>query len=350
MVSTRALLNLTRLHTAGWEGLIFVLGPLMVGASFFDPRVMRLWLLGVLVNSFIFTLNNLADLPRDRLNPRRQSSPLVDGSISTSFALWLSCALPIAMWLLIAIAGWPPVAEASFAVLLFLGAYLCVYQKTSKRFHPLFLDVLFGVAMAGPIPVGIAAIGMAIPAYAWILTALFMTLCVGLNTIGGNLKDLPSDLETGFRTTSIALGVGVGDDGTITISPQYRRFVYVVALVSLFALLVAVALLWTDLTSWKAAALSVVVAGLCLGLVRDVYRLVTGARPPTQRGREAFFAYGLGALLVVVLGYARPAHLAFALGLAFVWEYTLRLYWSRATAGHTLQPGEADEIEQRSSS
>jgi hypothetical protein len=46
--------------------------------------------------------------------------------------------------------------------------------------------------MAGPIPVTIASLGAPVPLFAWYLTGAFGVLCVGLNVIGGNLKDLES--------------------------------------------------------------------------------------------------------------------------------------------------------------
>jgi len=338
----KPILNLTRLHTAGWEGLIFVLGPLLVGANLFEPSVIRLWVLGILINAFIFVLNDLADLPRDRLDPSRQASPLVSGAISTPFALWLACALPIVMWLLIAPAGWPAQAQVSFAALLLLGSYLCVYQKTAAKVYPLLLDILFGVTMAGPIPVGIAAIGVTVPLYAWVLSIGFMILCIGLNAIGGNLKDLASDLDTGFRTTAIALGARPRSESGIELSRRYRVFLLLVGSLTVLAVLSATALSLDRHGRWFDGTLVIGVASLSFGLLLSLHRLATGARAPAPRGRERFFACGMAAVLVVSVAYARPLQLVAAFVVTLVWELAFRFYWSRQSSGPSASNSNAE--------
>lgn len=321
-----ALLNLTRLHTAGWEAFVFVLGPLLVGVGPGDRTVLLLWASGIVVNAFIFTLNDLADLPRDRLDPRRQQSPLVSGEVSSAFALFLSCALPIALWLAIALDDWTAAAEASFAALLLLGTYLDMYQKTSPRVHPFALDILFAVCMAGPVPVGIAAVHRSVPAHAWAVTGALFLLFVGLNAVGGNLKDLPSDARTGFLTTALRLGVR-SDGERLVFSPAYRRFLYAIgALPVPFVAWVAVLARGQHGIVVDVAA-AVVVTALLAAVQRDVHRLATGRRAPAARGREPFFALGVAAVVVVALLHAHVVGLLGALGVAAAWEVGLRVSW-----------------------
>lgn len=322
-----SILNLTRLHTAGWESFIFILGPLLVGVAPPDHTVLLLALIGVLINAFIFVLNDLADLPKDRLDPRRQKSPLVSGEVSSASALLLACVLPITMWLLIALDDWTTTAEVAFASLLFLGAFLCIYQKATPV-HPLVLDVLFGVAMAGPIPVGIAAVHRDAPAYVWAITSYFFVLCVGLNAVGGNLKDLRADLGSGSATVAIAFGVR--PEGTsLTLTGTYRRFLYVIgaALIALGLAALALSYDGNGLGANTVATTSVVILLAAMGW--SLQQLAMSRRAPSPRGREPFVAFGGGCLLILAALHAPIGWLIVATGGGLAWELSFRYYWSR---------------------
>lgn len=325
-MKTRDLLNLTRMHTANWEAFVFVVGPLVVRVSIFSWQGATLACLGVLINCFIFVLNDLADLPRDRLNPLRSNSPLVSGAISPAFALLLSCALPIVMWLLIALSAWPAAAEVSFAALVLLGAYLDVYQKTARRVHPLLLDLLFAVCMAGPIPVGVLSVDRSMTSTVWAITVAFGLLCLGLNTIGGNLKDLASDQETGFRTTAIALGVRAVE-GRPQFSAAYRRYLLVLTAATTVSLLIASTLASQDRSPAARVAVGVAVLSCCLGMGMAVGALASGRRSPAPRGRERSFGYGMAAMIIVIAAAADFGQLVFALLVVGVAELFFRIYW-----------------------
>jgi 4-hydroxybenzoate polyprenyltransferase len=319
------------LHTAHWEALAFLLGPLVVGADLFAWSTVRFVTLGALVNAFIFSLNDLADLPRDRQDPSRQGSPLVAGLIDPALALFLSCVLPVVMWLIINPAGWTVAAESAFAALIGLGAYLDVYQKTSPRVHPILLDSLFAVCMAGPIPVTVAALHLPLDGSVWTLTFAFAFLCLGLNSIGGNLKDLESDLRTGFRTVAISLGVTFSS-GRPAYSVAYRRFVWSLWLLTSVALTsTAVVAAAGHPVSLRIAVVALVL-GCCLQMARSLHHLLVGRRQPSARGRERSFAFGMLAVLVAVGAAARVTSFLLIVGLLFGTESLLRLR-TRAHAG-----------------
>jgi 4-hydroxybenzoate polyprenyltransferase len=320
-MKARAAVNLFRLHTAGWEILVFLSGPLLVRSHRDYSTWVVLALLAVMVNAFIFVLNDLADLPRDRLDPRRRNSPLVNKAVNPATALALSVALPICMWVIIDINDWSRSASTAFALCMLLGAYLDVFQKTSKYIHPLILDLLFAAAMAAPIIVGIAAVRERIPTSAWLLAASFLALCLALNSIGGNLKDIGSDLKTGFRTVAIALGVRMVGH-RIDYSRAYRGYA------GALSLAIAALFIWTgiDCAAGAYRVVAVAVVGLLgIGCVANIHSITSGRRRPSPNGRDRYFACGMVAYLVILSARSDLVLLGAVMGVVVAWEVLFRL-------------------------
>jgi 4-hydroxybenzoate polyprenyltransferase len=303
-MSAGSLVRLVRLHTAQWEVLIFLVGPLLLDYPIVSRRVLLLAVLGVLINSYIFVLNNVADLPRDRLHPGRQASPLVSGAVRLESAVFLSLALPLVMWTLIALTGWPRRAEVGFALMVLLGGYVDVYQKISHRISPPIMDIFFGLTMAAPIPVSIWALGRSVPRHGWFLTVGFFVLMVQLNSIAGNLKDLAHDQRSGARTTALYLGSRSRSTG-IELGRSYRLWIGVTILCSVPWFTVA-ALVTPNVTPVaRSLAAATTVALWAVGSL-SLVALMRGARPPSVRGREPFVYAGMANVLVVVAVGAAP--------------------------------------------
>lgn len=316
---------------------MFVLGPILVGRGLAINSVMLLMFLGLLINAFIFVVNDIADLSRDRLDPAKRNSPLVSGKISTEFALALAICLPLLMWFIIIIDDWPTRAEISFVLMLLLGAWLCVYQKTAKGIHPIIMDGLFATTMAAPIPVSIESMGLTIPRLAWLVTATVSILMFALNVIGGNLKDLRSDLLTGFRTTAIALGVRIRGE-RIEFTKAYKILMLGSWLITSFFLLVSILEISHDRPGSVIVATSFLILTAVVGMAADFWGLCSGQRPPHARGRQAFFYWGMGAVFVVIAAAGSAKYLAAALLGALTWELGFRTYWYQiATLRHNRQ-------------
>lgn len=320
----RAVVNLLRLHTAGWEILVFLSGPLFIRAQTDYLTWVVLAVLAVLVNSFIFVLNDLADLPRDQLDPKRANSPLVSREIAPALALAISVALPICMWVIISADRWSRAASVSFALCMLLGTYLDVYQKTSRWLHPIISDALFAAAMAAPIIVGIAAVRGHIPTVAWLLAGSFVALCLALNSIGGNLKDIDSDVSTGFRTIAVALGVKMVDQ-RINFTRAYGTYVCILAFV------VGGLLIWTGFeatSGWKRIIVVVLVSLLGIGIISNIRSITNGRRQPSPRGRDLYFVWGMVAYIVILAARSDLVPLAAVLGVVAIWEGAFRLFWN----------------------
>lgn len=316
------ILSLLRIHTAGFEGFIFLLGPMLAESSVPLPTGLLLWTLGVLINGYIFALNDLVDLPRDRLNPARQDSVLVAGRVSEQLALALSVVLPLVAVLLVTAADWGPGPQSVFVLLVLLAAIVNVYQKATRR--PLLMDLLFALTMAGPLPVATWALTGSVSPIVWLGVVTLFLLSLELNSVAGNLKDLRSDLQTGFTTVATSSGAVLSPDGTLRPSRAYRRYV-----VSLHAAVTAAALA-TVAVAVVTRPLFVVV-GVVAGAValsawgaRDLKLLLTGRRPPSSRGRERYFAAGFALLLVAAAARAPGWTFPAAVAALAAWEMAFR--------------------------
>lgn len=317
--------NLLRLHTAGFEGFLFTIGPMLGGHAVEHGDLAVLWLLGVLINGYIFALNDLVDLSRDRLNPAKARSPLVTGALSERTALLWSLCLPLISVCVTSLHGWHSGAQTAFVLLLLLGGVVNLYQKMTAQ--PLFMDVLFAVAMAGPVAVTAWAVSGSVSPLAWSVSALLLVLSLQLNSVAGNLKDLASDRRTGFRTVAIAMGARIAADGTLVATPMYRRYCW-----TLFVTVIAAGslALWTAGREVPLAAVlgaAAVAGAVAVPAVVSMHRLLQGRRRPSPRGRELYFAAGfLLFLLVVTLRAPWSALLISIIGLV-LWELGFTLYW-----------------------
>ncbi|MFD8495896.1 UbiA family prenyltransferase [Amycolatopsis sp. NPDC059657] len=318
--------NLLRLHTAGFEGFVFAAGPMLEGVPVPPARLGTLWLLGAMINGYIFALNDLVDLPQDRLNPAKARSPLVTGALSERVALLWSLCLPLAALAIASLEDWSVGAQVSFTLLLVLGAAVNIYQKATT--HPLLMDVLFSVAMAAPPAITAFATAGTVGPVTWCATALLFLLSLQLNSVAGNLKDLGSDRRTGFRTVAIAMGADLAADGTLVATPAYRRYckaLFVcVATVGAVTLWIATRGAPVEVLIFCAAA--VVVSAVTGALSLD--RLLAGKRKPSPRGRELYFASGFLVLLVVIVVRAPWQVLVPALAALALWEVVFALYWA----------------------
>nr|WP_232241444.1 UbiA prenyltransferase family protein [Kutzneria sp. 744] len=299
---------------------------MLAGVSAHAASIVALWLVGVLINGYIFALNDLVDLPRDRLNPAKARSPLVTGALSEREALLWSICLPLAAVAVTALDHWPAGAQVAMALLLILGAVVNVYQKATTM--PLLMDVLFAVAMAAPPAITAFAVSGAVDTVVWWVTALLFLLSLQLNSIAGNLKDLASDRRTGFRTVAIMMGADIAPNRALVATAAYRRYCWM--------LLGCVDVVGVG-TVWAATAgLPVIVVVVSIAIVlltaavgaASMNRLLSGKRPPSSRGRELYFATGFLVLLTAVFARAPWSTIVPAAAALGLWEAAFTLYWT----------------------
>nr|MDP9494784.1 UbiA family prenyltransferase [Actinomycetota bacterium] len=117
-------------------GLALTVWPRRVGV------VTAVIVAGVSFHVFSFVLNDIRDLPIDASEPRRQTSPLVRGMVSTSAAAWLTAAACLLGVALIAIVGGLESVISYLIAVLALG----IYDLFGKRMPiPGLADVIQGL-------------------------------------------------------------------------------------------------------------------------------------------------------------------------------------------------------------
>ncbi|MBX9246936.1 UbiA family prenyltransferase, partial [Actinotalea ferrariae] len=174
------------------------------GASW--PTVARVLVVATAFHVAVYVWNDLLDLPLDRTEPRRATSPLVLGTVSPRAALAVSSgAAVVALVLLTSL-------EAVLAMAAGL-ALLAAYDVWGKRcaFPPL-TDAVQGLGWAALVWAGAASAGGATVLTAWLGAAVVAQILL-VNGVVGAGRDVPNDQRHGARTTALLLGARAEEDG-----------------------------------------------------------------------------------------------------------------------------------------
>lgn len=213
--------RLVRLHFFGATLMIGVLGAASVRPPALDVRLGGLILVSFFVHVFGYVLNDVIDLPVDRLEPSRAMDPLVRGAIRPWQALALALIqIPFAFgvtWLL----GGAAVAYGSLALAFVM---LAIYDLWGKRFPvPPVTDLAQGIAWGS-----LAFFGAALMGSPNFLTGVVGGYMAGfillINGVHGGLRDLENDRACGRRTTAIFFGVRSRPDGSFEVPGGVRWF------------------------------------------------------------------------------------------------------------------------------
>lgn len=198
------------------------------------PTAFALVLVAASFHVFAYVLNDVVDLPLDRTEERRRTTPLVTGSIRPRTALAIALLqIPVAVACALAAGA----GGAAVAALLFAFAAMAYYDVRGKRERlPLVPDVVQGLSWAALTACGAVAVGRP-SALTWIVCAFVVLVIALINGLHGGLRDLENDLRCGARTTAIYLGARPRPDGGVTIPARLARYA-----VGLQALLVGCAL------------------------------------------------------------------------------------------------------------
>lgn len=164
---------ITLLRPRQWIKNSFVLAPLVFAGEFLDPVAVGQSLLAALLfclaSSAAYIVNDLHDLERDRLHPRKsRTRPLAAGTVGVPAALG---ALGV-LYGLLALGAW--MAPATMPVL--VGYLLLNLAYTRVLKHQPVLDI-FTVASGFVLRVHAGALALAVPVSAWMFVT---TLCLAL--------------------------------------------------------------------------------------------------------------------------------------------------------------------------
>jgi 4-hydroxybenzoate polyprenyltransferase len=296
---------LTQLGRGTLLGTTFIVVLLGAASAQAAPRYGRLALMILAALAYhvaVYAWNDVVDLPVDRSQPRRASSPLVRGEVSARTVGLVATAFAGAALGIAASAG----AEATLWMAAALVLLLC-YALFGKRIRLTpATDLIQGLGWAALAGYGAAAIGH--PTATTVRVGGYLTLLIVLvNGVPGAIRDLANDYRSGVRTTAILLGAVPAGRGVLV----SRRLAG-------YAVLLHLAMVAT-LVSGLAGAEAAAAAGLgvlSLGLLG--YGLANADDPP--RSWLAGLAY---ILLVLTLPVLLVIHrlevpLAVAMGVLYV--------------------------------
>lgn len=284
-------------------------------------------------HAYAFLLNDLCDLPSDRLNPNRAHYPLVKGSFPIGLA-WACCLVqpPLAFGL----AVWAGTSLVGLAALGAAFLLMTIYDLWGKRnpFPPL-TDVAQGLGWGALAVLGAATVGGPTPLTVWVVATITAAVTV-MNGTHGSLRDLESDRASGRFTTAMLLGARAGDDGQLIIPGLLKWYMLVLMLTvaGLFAYaLGSNAFGYDPLTWWVVTVLIGVLQWVAL---RTTYLLI---RHSSSQAIELLgYAYWHATLACFPLPFLftadwplRAALLAVFLGplLIYEWTYVFLAGWAQ---------------------
>jgi len=175
-MSPRALFASLRPHQ--WTKNLLVLAPLGLSKHLFEPvpllRALSAFGLFCLLSGVVYLVNDVADVERDRLHPRKRLRPIASGALSSSAALVAAAALGVASLVASLRLGW------SFAVT--AAAYLLLNLLYSFALKNMVIVDAISVSLGFVLRAVGGAIAIGVDFSDWllictILLALFLTLC-----------------------------------------------------------------------------------------------------------------------------------------------------------------------------
>lgn len=228
-----------------------LLGVATVSPLLTVSQFIGLLLVALSFHIFAYVLNDVVDLPVDRLNKAREADPLVMGTVKPRDALIFALAqLPVALLLTAFLEG----GGLSYFILLVAFAMLAIYDIWGKlNPYPPVTDFLQGVGWAALIVYGASILSNTPPALTWFIAGGMVLYVMILNGVYGALRDVPTDLKGGRITASILLGARPDGDGRLFIPTRLKIYMYVLQFLILFLLLYPLISSMTDyatMTKW----------------------------------------------------------------------------------------------------
>jgi 4-hydroxybenzoate polyprenyltransferase len=321
-------LRLFRLSVAAPISVAFLLGISDREMTHRPVLVAWLWVLGVLYHAYSCGLNDIADADIDKLNPSRSTSPLPGSLITRQEALLATNLTGIFFLCVPVIAGFPGEVFFGCAVLAALVTWGNLFQKRARYLPTMVIDWFFIFVAGGPVIIGELAAGSHQTQAVQIAAIAFGIQMVLFNVLAGNIKDLEHDTLAGSKTTAIALGVHM-QDGRILMPLRYRRYVILLQVLSISALVAAFP---APRNLWVISCYILAAASLS-GSTWDIWRTINGSHLPKNGRQLAVILNWLA--LVIVVGSRQPVVASVSLMLVMLWVPGIRLLEARPVAAPT---------------
>ncbi len=175
-MSPRALVTSLRPHQ--WTKNLLVLAPLGLSKHLFDTepllRSLSAFSLFCVLSGVVYLVNDVADVERDRLHPRKRLRPVASGALSPRAAILSAGVLATGSLTAAVFLGWPFTAAA--------GAYLALNLLYSFALKNVVIVDAISVSLGFVLRAVAGAVAIGVEFSDWllictILLALFLTLC-----------------------------------------------------------------------------------------------------------------------------------------------------------------------------
>jgi 4-hydroxybenzoate polyprenyltransferase len=205
----RKYLEISRLFNMGLTGVAPVLGALSMFAthSLTYFQLFVLFAIGCLAHAYGFVLNDIFDVPVDRLSKDLSLRPLVNGSITFRRATIFAFGCLLLSFLLTRL-FYTSQSQYLLFVFILIIAYLLatVYNALSKKYPG--MDLFVASAVFFLILFGAATVGNPTP-LAWTIALIGGLQVLFMNMINGAIKDVDHDKDGSAHTLAIWLGAKV---------------------------------------------------------------------------------------------------------------------------------------------
>ena len=257
---------------------------------------------------FTYVLNDVVDLPVDRLMPKRARHPLVRGEVSSSAAL-TSALLQVPLLL-----GTAWLTQRSLqAVLALVVALICmaIYDLWGKRnpFPPL-TDLVQALSWGSlTLYGGWAAGGPTLLTF--LLAAIFVVFILLMNGVFEGVIDIEEDSAAGLKTTAMTFGVRPGGTGELPFLPV-SLLVYCIVLEAILSALNLLPLLRNDFGYGVNLRTGILIAVLILNAViiwlsvRFILPSKAHRKPIRDSHIDLMSAISIVILLVSYVPYLQP--------------------------------------------
>jgi 4-hydroxybenzoate polyprenyltransferase len=261
-------------------------------------RAQIVGLLGVALafHLFAYLLNDVVDLPLDRTESLRATSPLVLGTLGR----WQTLALTIVQVpLALALTAWLGGTLTAYAALGSGLALIAIYDLWGKRTPlPPLTDLLQGIGWAMLVLYGTSIAGGQPTRLIMALFGFVVLYIIIVSGIYGSLRDLANDTSGGAHTTAILFGARMRPDDSVAIPRRLKLYALAMQiLISGFLVLPLVANWFGyDPPTWRFAATTLV-----LTLALSWALLIVSARSLNDRARMTFFGLWQAVILLTAL-------------------------------------------------
>jgi 4-hydroxybenzoate polyprenyltransferase len=320
-----------------FAAILPLIGASSVSVTLPGQQIFGLIAVAVSFHIYVSLLNDVADLPLDRINPLRAAYPLVRGAVLPSQALVLVfMQIPIAAALTIWLRGsvWAYVALA-------LGiGLMTVYDLFGKRvpFPPL-VDLIQGAGFGAMTLYGAAIAGG--PTRLTLIVFLLIVVWMVLTNLIGGLRDLNTDSQFGVNTTPIFLGAR--SQGARLDIPSRMAFYAHTVLVILIGIEL-LALFYNDFGYTPVTQVALIVVVFILGLIA-LFLLATLFRAAAEDREVMMSVMGLqltSSSLAVLALFVPYVHISLQLVIVVVFLFSfgdfsprpIFRYWRNRSLGN----------------